>query len=201
MTLGLDYSNKVDVYSFAIVMYIVLTDDFHPFGRLPRFNVEMRVANDPKFRPDTTKMEFQTIVTQAWDADPSSRMSFPELSMMLRTELEKLTRSVTLYLQKHGADDDDAVDVELYTRTFAALKDLIVHEFNVVPMKVFVRGKLITSDADVEQLRDDDILVLHLRAVHAVAKSEELQKLKRELSELKQTFRSQKKRIRALEMS
>ena len=79
------YSEKSDVYSFAILMYEVLTDlvPFPSFlnDELTEFKFNEKVVCE-NFRPTFSvpiKKSFKELIEQCWSADPSERPSFEEI--------------------------------------------------------------------------------------------------------------------------
>lgn len=55
-----DYSFKCDVFSFAILMYVVITENFFPYGtRTGQTNIMRKVSLDAKFRPKLKNEDFK----------------------------------------------------------------------------------------------------------------------------------------------
>jgi len=79
-----NYNEKVDVFSFGILMYVVLTEKWMPYGEEKSGNGdEMRAKSDPKFRPDISVVaddgniqRHQRIIQMMWDHDAKVRPSF-----------------------------------------------------------------------------------------------------------------------------
>jgi serine/threonine protein kinase len=90
--LGEPYDNKVDVYSFGMVMSCVLLEHTNPFGSELTFNSEYRIAKDPTLRPkipqhfmddQATYGAFIQMMKQCWDHDPAQRPQMFELVSFL----------------------------------------------------------------------------------------------------------------------
>jgi hypothetical protein len=116
-----NYDQKCDVFSFAIMMFQVLTnkidniyDDENEIKteiknnyvklenelketfidkkeNISYFNIEIRVANDPYFRPIISKrfkkkkyFEFLELLKKCWDHNPKERPNFNDISFALR---------------------------------------------------------------------------------------------------------------------
>lgn len=104
------YDEKCDVFSFAIIMYEVLTENFKPYGDASMY-VETKVAKNPLFRPvlpdnfevKPDQLPFIEIMTRfvvlmfvnyfffvrCWNHVPSTRFSFAEIVDQLTKMKEK----------------------------------------------------------------------------------------------------------------
>jgi tRNA A-37 threonylcarbamoyl transferase component Bud32 len=94
------YDQKCDIFSFAIMMFQVLTLKIdNIYGEKNKNenennfeNIELRVANDPNFRPNFPKIytdlkkynEFIILMRKCWDFDPKERPGFNEITMTLQ---------------------------------------------------------------------------------------------------------------------
>lgn len=74
----------MDVYSFAIVMYEVLTENLEPYGKT-QFNVEYKVAMNEDFRPQipsTLGNEYAPyiqLMCECWRHKATERPSFTSI--------------------------------------------------------------------------------------------------------------------------
>lgn len=78
--LGAKYDQKADVYSFAIVLWEIITRE-EPYDGQPGMNIAFLVAQDglrpdvPAFCPDP----YAQLMTACWDDQPENRPSFTEI--------------------------------------------------------------------------------------------------------------------------
>jgi len=93
---GSTYTNKVDVYSYAILMYQLLTEILDVYGT--QQNIEVRVATDPNFRPIVTPEQipnynevqwFIDLMKQCWRDDPDERPTFEEIVDILEVNVQR----------------------------------------------------------------------------------------------------------------
>lgn len=79
---GNDYSQKADVYSFAYVLWELITREI-PFKDLPPFDA-VRKACDEDLRPNIPEnCIFEGLITSCWQKNPDSRPSFTEIVEVL----------------------------------------------------------------------------------------------------------------------
>jgi len=111
----LTYDEKCDVYSFAIVMFELLADTTEPYGK-GEYHVELKVANNPTFRPtlpiniedqflsssastssslgssgiqmNAQVMLYIDLMTKCWSHSPSQRPSFT----VIVNELQRIAK-------------------------------------------------------------------------------------------------------------
>ena len=92
------YDEKVDVFSFGIMMYVVLTEKWKPYGEEMSVNgVELRVKNNPDFRPNLSIYEVishKEIICKMWDNDSKMRPSFDDIISYLEIQKGKIESSV-----------------------------------------------------------------------------------------------------------
>ena len=66
------YTEKVDLYSFGVVMYFIVTK-----GKLPEFNLKVGYENIKL--PNTINKLSQSIIKKCWSSEPEKRPSFEEI--------------------------------------------------------------------------------------------------------------------------
>ena len=104
---GEEYNKEVDIYSFGIMLYEIVTD-FHPY---PELNMHIfstselnnKITNEnyrPVFREPTNK-RLQELIEQCWSADPKNRPTIDEVLIKLANPDNFL-------------DNVDQVEVEIY---------------------------------------------------------------------------------------
>ena len=79
---GLKYTEKVDQFAFAIIIWEILLNDFSPYGK--NVNVEYKVAAG--LRPDISKIQIDekfvwvvNIMKNCWERESTKRPSFEEI--------------------------------------------------------------------------------------------------------------------------
>ncbi len=81
------YDTKVDVYSFAIIMYVVYFRNRHPYGvNVNELQLLHHVYQNPEFRPKIVESEVKTehqwyidLMKQCWSTKPDDRPSFENI--------------------------------------------------------------------------------------------------------------------------
>lgn len=126
---GEDYDERCDVFSFAIMMYEIIGDNFHPYGNDVEF-VEFKVANSPFFRPDLRALQcpkwIKNLIERCWQDNPEKRFLFEDIIRYLEEKNdEKKKQTLIVYLKQSGEDDGDAIDFLLDDLTVKGLKELI----------------------------------------------------------------------------
>ena len=78
------YNQKVDVYSYAIVMWELLTNE-KPYSKIPIQQLPTMIVKD-NFRPtipENTPPKLRDLIVNCWDADPVKRPTFAQILQML----------------------------------------------------------------------------------------------------------------------
>jgi serine/threonine protein kinase len=78
------YTNKIDVYAFAVLVWEVLTEGI-PFKGKDGFQVAIAVARNgerPPIPPDTSP-DLTTFIKACWNASPAERPCFPQITLKL----------------------------------------------------------------------------------------------------------------------
>ncbi len=93
------YDMNVDVYSFAIIMWVVYYSNKYPYGhQASDFQVIHSISTNPDFGPvisdDVPKEEqwYIELMKQCWATNPEDRPSFETISTILKRELDKLPK-------------------------------------------------------------------------------------------------------------
>ena len=94
--MGEAYNEKCDIFSLGIIIYELLTSNTDPYGKNNKFNVELRVAQYPDFRPvvpENLDSDAEQIVVKlmqlCWSHSAKDR---PELDVIIST-LEHLSNN------------------------------------------------------------------------------------------------------------
>lgn len=95
------YDNSADVYSFAIVLWQLITRE-EPFANLGQIEAAVAASMEsgrPPFPPDTPR-PIQDLIEQCWDDDPRARPSFEAISKSLEEiKKSKLTEQEIRWLE------------------------------------------------------------------------------------------------------
>ncbi len=96
VTCGQVYGTSCDVFSFGMMMFVVLAIEFSPYGEgLPSMAIDQKVAMDPTFRPRIDVVRStegymagtDEIIEQCWQHEPDERPSMTDISFRLDTIL------------------------------------------------------------------------------------------------------------------
>ncbi|KAK8898081.1 hypothetical protein M9Y10_000345 [Tritrichomonas musculus] len=119
------YSRKTDVYSFAIIMYQVVTDliPYSEFvnGQMTEYELKNKIV-EQNYRPPFNvpiKKSIKELIERCWSSDEDKRPTFNEIFEKL-TDLSRNEESCIL-------EDVDIDEVESYIETITGQKDPIEH--------------------------------------------------------------------------
>jgi len=85
LALSNDYTTKIDVYAFAMLMY-EMSEKSRPFHKMQVKELRERVimrGERPRFA-NNTPSDLQELINQCWDPDPNYRPSFDEIYETMR---------------------------------------------------------------------------------------------------------------------
>ena len=75
-----NYTNKVDIYSYGIVMWEMLTNDV-PFKGMTPIQIAFKITKDnsrPEFPPNAPR-PLKSLIQKCWDRDPNKRPTFSQI--------------------------------------------------------------------------------------------------------------------------
>lgn len=91
-----NYSNKCDVYSFAILAFVIITEKIFPYGNeMNQQLVSKRVAESSNFRPKIEEKFFKKckflipLIKRNWQENPMKRNSFEEIVEEITSNIDK----------------------------------------------------------------------------------------------------------------
>lgn len=91
VTLGQSYNESCDVFSFGILMYVVVFETTRPYGKLANANLEHLVASNANTRPQIPasagilETEAMEIAKMCWQHEASLRPSFEDVRNRIAT--------------------------------------------------------------------------------------------------------------------
>ena len=75
-----DYNEKVDVYSFGVIMYMMLNQ-----GEMPKINIVDIGAGKKAPIPNTVNEFSKILINECWNFNPEDRPSFDTICQQLRS--------------------------------------------------------------------------------------------------------------------
>lgn len=110
ISVGSIYNEKTDIFSFGIVMYEILTNNFNPYNVESEHNIDRKVADNPRFRPNLvntkTYLYQQEIMETCWNHHPDKRPSFNKILKDLKdgkiTRRQKIDEEKRKILERYG---------------------------------------------------------------------------------------------------
>eukprot|EP00163_Fabomonas_tropica_P006392 TRINITY_DN1595_c0_g1_i4.p1 TRINITY_DN1595_c0_g1~~TRINITY_DN1595_c0_g1_i4.p1 ORF type:complete len:608 (+),score=82.55 TRINITY_DN1595_c0_g1_i4:147-1970(+) len=87
---GEKYSEKADVYSYALLLWELLTGEI-PYANMGAVQLIGRLVKDPNYRvdiPENTPSEWSELIKWCWDADPGKRPQFGQILDYMRTQMD-----------------------------------------------------------------------------------------------------------------
>lgn len=115
---GNKYNGKVDVYSFGILMYEVISNSIpYPLfvaGKISAFSFNKKVVDDnyrPKFNFKINK-SIKKLIESCWDKDPKKRPTFEQIYQKLAFNIDNLAGDVYDDVEKTEDEDEDEIDLE-----------------------------------------------------------------------------------------
>lgn len=80
-----NYSEKVDVYSFGVIVYVILMK-----GKFPKISLNDYQSGKKAPIPKTLSSFSQDLIQKCWESDPNDRPSFDEICELLKGNEQKL---------------------------------------------------------------------------------------------------------------
>ena len=97
VTLGNPYNASADVFSFGVMLFEVITENWEPYGVLTH-GIEMKVASDPSFRPEIpdnllNSANFATttccqLMKACWNHDANNRPTIEDVNKAIQQCIE-----------------------------------------------------------------------------------------------------------------
>ncbi|KAH3766111.1 serine/threonine-protein kinase STY46 [Pelomyxa schiedti] len=124
------YNHKVDVYSFAIIFWEVLSQD-HPWGNTKPWDIPSMVLSGSRPQlPDDSPSKCQDIISKCWRHDPDSR---PEFSSILRCLKDMNPQRKGILHLDHQVYIGDAADG--FTKSYKLSPLMASYPPNVLPVQ------------------------------------------------------------------
>lgn len=136
------YTNSVDVYSFAIIVYEILTGST-PFSNLNFHQLIFKIAIQNE-RPELTKEIpeiYQNLIKKCWAPDPKQRPTFEAIVNDLRNNKDYITEMMD------AAQFYDYIDyIDQYKATFDLIHPIHIEDMKMKEEKVKVVEKFFKTN-------------------------------------------------------
>lgn len=170
---GINYNGKADVYSFAILMYEVVTDTvpFENFqnGKMSLFQFNKKVVDEdyrPKFKVPV-KASIRSLIEQCWSKDQNKRPTFEEIFNRLAFNVEESVYDVFQgdeETPKYYLDDVDQDELLFYVDEInrelfgvSSNSSFSSHQIDMLSEKVQYLERENTKMAEIVQKQSDEI--------------------------------------------
>jgi serine/threonine protein kinase len=89
------YSEKCDIYSLSIIIYILITRKFNPYDDMGKEEILLKIENDSKFRPvlNEYSLEFTKdnkwlihLLSLCWNKEPFKRPSINSIIEQIKNK-------------------------------------------------------------------------------------------------------------------
>ncbi|KAK8897369.1 hypothetical protein M9Y10_015313 [Tritrichomonas musculus] len=153
-----EYSKPVDVYSFSIIVYEILTG-IRPFINSNFMNLMYRITvqNERPILHDYIPESFQNLLKKCWDQDPEKRPNFDQIVEFLKSDRGIITKTI---------NEDEYLDyihyIDEYKPTFDLSHSIHFDEIikNSTIKKVSIPQKIVETEnynSSSEKLNTDSI--------------------------------------------
>eukprot|EP00005_Dracoamoeba_jomungandri_P014137 CAMPEP_0174277974 /NCGR_PEP_ID=MMETSP0439-20130205/61221_1 /TAXON_ID=0 /ORGANISM="Stereomyxa ramosa, Strain Chinc5" /LENGTH=1598 /DNA_ID=CAMNT_0015370339 /DNA_START=1040 /DNA_END=5837 /DNA_ORIENTATION=- len=135
---GFEYSEKADIYSFAMIMYEILTRklpfDEYDYRFVSKLEKQIEQGLRPTIPPETTPFEYADLMRESWQGDPAARPEAQQLRKRLQAMADRISNlpsdwhDEAPYSMFLGDPDDDPEPAQPPPN--------VISQKNVAPVKV-----------------------------------------------------------------
>ena len=158
------YNEKLDVYSFGMILYQLFTDERIPFYKTKEKKLTKKIVKG--MRPDipeTMPMNLKDLITKCWDEKPEKRPSFKDILQLLKSQTVTFpgidNEKIAAALKALDADDEEMKkeQYKILIRTplpdfrDELLRRVPLHQPNYVPLFFKELRHLYAEKTSVEQ--------------------------------------------------
>ena len=87
------YSESVDVFSYGIIVWQILTRSPHPHPKISSFQLPDYILSGGRpVIPSDCPLLLANLITSCWNQDPDARPSFVEILSLLRQEQQEIKK-------------------------------------------------------------------------------------------------------------